>query len=303
MTLSTELVAGMYAEYRQGASLSALARRYGRDRRSFREIFTRRGLELRTHPVPSKRDRITGCWLAAKPATATELERMIARATRVHVPQELAREWRLWPMERRLWFIGRLRERFPSTRPAGPFSANVEPFDYGSARAWAIVRRLNRGRCSRHKQASLKPCSEGVIWKNQLWFWCGSRTVKGPGDGYFLGKWRPGIGRPCLHHTIWEKTHGTAVPAKHTVIFLDGNKNNLAPENLALRSMADCVRMNQVWRRLRQDPLNPRLQGLADKIRKATIFARRKKSLACASLLFTNHKARNANLKLVGQMV
>ena len=301
--LSTELVAGMYREYQAGASLSGLGRKYGRNRMTVRDIFHRRGLAVRSCPGGPNIDPVTGKFIAAKPATARQLEAMIADAKRVGVPRALAHEWRLWPIARRMDFIRRLRVRFPSTRPAGPFSANVEPFDYGSPRARAIVARLNRGLDSRTKRAQLKPNSEGVIWKDRLWYWVGpTRIERGLGDGYFLGVWRPGVGRPCLHHTIWEQRHGP-VPPGQTVIFKDGNKNNLSPANLALRSMADCARMNQVWRRLRLDPSNKGLQRLADKIRAATIKARRSRNIRRASLLFNNEANPNASHKLIRQMV
>jgi HNH endonuclease len=301
MSLSLALVSAMYADYQRGRSLAALARHYGHDRRSIREIFARRGLDLRRPPPMCSKDPKTGCFLPAKPHTPAQLEKIIATATWIHVPPELSLEWRRWPMDRRTWFIRRLRERFPSSRPTSPFSSNVEPFDYGSPRAREIVRRLNRGRDSRHRAAGLRPASEGVIYQGRLWYWVSSKHRFG--DGYFLGIWRPGTGRPCLHHTIYEETHGP-VPAGMTVIQKDGNKNNLDPSNLALRSRADCARQNQVWGRLRHDPLNPRLNQLADKIRAATIASRRRKSLSQTALLFNSqHQNQNANLKLIRHLV
>ena len=41
-----------------------------------------------------------------------------------------------------------------------------------------------------------------------------------------------------LHHIVWEQKHGP-IPKGHMVIFLDGNRYNCEPENLALISMAE----------------------------------------------------------------
>lgn len=41
-----------------------------------------------------------------------------------------------------------------------------------------------------------------------------------------------------MHHVIWEETHKRKVPPGHVVVFRDGNKNNHAPENLALKPRA-----------------------------------------------------------------
>ena len=58
---------------------------------------------------------------------------------------------------------------------------------------------------------------------------------------------------------IYEEAHGR-IPEKFTVIHKDGNKNNLLPENLALRSMAECARQN-AWHRRRE-----KFPGLAQRI-------------------------------------
>lgn len=53
------------------------------------------------------------------------------------------------------------------------------------------------------------------------------------------GKWR------LKHHLIWEKHNNKAIPRGHVVIFGDGNKKNLDPNNLILVTKAQLVRMNQ----------------------------------------------------------
>lgn len=47
------------------------------------------------------------------------------------------------------------------------------------------------------------------------------------------------------HRLIWEKHHGRPVPPGHAVIFGDGDKRNLDPDNLLLVSRAQLVRINQ----------------------------------------------------------
>lgn len=242
-------IAAMWADYNSGMSLTAAERKYGKTRGAIRDLFERRGLKVR----PVKTVPKLGFGVKIPPATEQELESMISGLKRLGVPPALKREWRKWSLEKRHAFVLRLRVKFPSNRPTGPYSANVEPFEYGVPRVHAIAAKLNRGRNSRNKVIALKPCSEGVIWNGQIFFWDKNDTyVRGLG-------WRPETGRPLLKHLIWEATHGP-VPDKTTVIQIDGNKNNFAPENLALRSMADCARMNGVPSRLKRDPRNPELQ-------------------------------------------
>jgi hypothetical protein len=64
-------------------------------------------------------------------------------------------------------------------------------------------------------------------------------------DGYILikieepKKWR------AKHLVIWEKANGP-IPKKHVVIFADGNKLNIALDNLILISQAENARLNQI---------------------------------------------------------
>lgn len=289
--IAKETIEAMWADYSGGISLNAVGRKHGRDRRTVRELFERRGLKVRPLTYTVKL-LANGQFAPAPAATAAELEGMIAKATRVQVPLELAREWRLWKLNRRMWFIGRLRNRFPSMRPKGPFSTNLTPFDYGTPAAREIVKRMNIGRNSRNKLATLKPCSEGVIFEGKLYFWVKQRPFRnGYGDGYFEGNWKPGRGRRALHRIIWEKLNGRKVPEGFTVIHKDGNKNNLHPGNLGLRSREDCAAQNSVWTRLKRDPQNPRLIALANKCRAASIADKRRLSLERTALLLERHRA------------
>ncbi|ATW28357.1 hypothetical protein DCMF_04495 [Candidatus Formimonas warabiya] len=63
-------------------------------------------------------------------------------------------------------------------------------------------------------------------------------------DGYIEikiadpNKWRP------KHQVVWEQTNGP-IPKGHTIIFGDGNKQNLEPNNLILVSRKQLVRLNK----------------------------------------------------------
>jgi hypothetical protein len=249
-----EDVMAMHADYQRGLSMGQVAKMYGRNRQSLPHVFKSRGLSVRPLAYDVKRNK-DGSFRKARPARPHELEKMIQALRRVEVPDKLKREWRLWSIERRMWFIRRARERFPSSRPKVPFSANVIPFDYGTPAARELVKQLNKGRNSRNKRAQLKPAAEGVIFEGQLWYWCRNSEIQG--DGYFLGTFKKeyfaeyGVGRPSLHHTIWRRHNKRKVPAGFTVICKDGNKNNLDPQNLGLRSRADCARQNirRFWTR------------------------------------------------------
>ena len=98
---------------------------------------------------------------------------------------------------------------------------------------------MNAGRSSRTAAVAIRIGSQGVIYEGRLYFWS-----KSCGPAYFIGPWRPGTGRPPLHHVIWEQ-HNGPVPAGHTVRHIDGNRNNLDPANLYLATKNDVCRENQ----------------------------------------------------------
>jgi hypothetical protein len=175
------------------------------------------------------------------PKTAKELAVIISRMTRVNVPAELRQEWRHWSLKRRGDFIVQVRRRLVRTRndpPTTTFSSNVEPFDYSSERAHAIMRKTNDGVPSRLWKMRIFPCSQGVIYDDQLWFWV-------PNTGYCRGVWRPEDKRPQLHHVIFAKHHGRKVPPGGVVRFIDRNNNNFSPTNLTLLTQNDICRENQ----------------------------------------------------------
>jgi len=57
---------------------------------------------------------------------------------------------------------------------------------------------------------------------------------------------------PMYNRWLWEQ-HKGPIPPKHLVVFKDGNRANCVIDNLALRSMADNARLNQMWNRLPRD--------------------------------------------------
>lgn len=224
---------------RLSQSLAATGRMHGVSAAWLRTLFVRHGLAVR--PYEERRRRLpSGGFAPHRRLSNREVVALVSRARRFAVPRDLLVEWRGWSLGRRKWLIDLLRDKLRprGARPTTPFSPNVEPFDYGSPKAWALVEEANRGLSSRHWKARLSPNSQGVIWRGKLWFWSG--------DGYLLGGWGGQPGRPALHHELWkEATGAAAVPARHVVVFLDGNKNNLDPSNLGLRHRRDLASENQ----------------------------------------------------------
>lgn len=268
MIIPKEMVERMYGDYERGLSFSAIGRLYplkngrARGHSEVRNMFKRRGLAVR--PVGHSHLRNVGnngCFVSITPPTEKEITEMIRSATKIVVPEPLKLFWRKWSMAQRARFLERLRARInsPQDRPTTPFSSNVEPFDYTSQRAQAIQRKSNASLDSHQWRVKIKLKTQGVIYGDELYYWFHN-------TGYVSSGWSPEKGRPILHHIIWEQHNVRKVPDKFTVIFKDGNKNNLAPVNLTLRSMADCARQNQIFNRLKSDPENPRLKETRDRM-------------------------------------
>jgi len=240
MTLARSLVDQMYADYCLPMSLAAVARKYDRNQQSLREVFVKRGLAIRPATNMSGNRLPNGQMAPAVPMTAKQIQGVIAKAKKVSIPAALHHEFRKWPLERRAWFLRRLRAKLKlkTDRPETPFSSNVEAFDYGSERAHAIQDHVNGQSSSRVAPQKMKTSSQGVIWNGELWFW----TVK---EGYRSGYYYHGRPRKQLHHAIWESFHGRSMPPRHCLRFADGNWNNLGPKNLVLMTKNDVARENQ----------------------------------------------------------
>lgn len=239
------LIHEMHADYMRPMSLNAVAKKYGLTRHCVRERFASRGLILRK----AQRDpqRLANGQIAAYvPKTEREITAIIARAKTFSVPLELKFEWRSWSLERRGEFVRRLRACLnpPGPMPTGPFSANVEPFAYGHPRAHAIAEKANAGQPSRNHKVFMMISSQGVIYRDTLYFWAADGGG-GTTGAYYVGPWRPGIGRPALHKIIWQEANGRPVPKGHVIRFVDGNHNNLVAENLTLCTRNEVARENQ----------------------------------------------------------
>jgi hypothetical protein len=68
-------------------------------------------------------------------------------------------------------------------------------------------------------------------------------------DGYVAVKIAKGNPKEICwklkHRLVWEREYG-AIPERHAVVFLDGDKRNFALENLALLNQNEMARMNQL---------------------------------------------------------
>ena len=224
-----ETVIALHAEYVAGASLRATARKCERSSAWLAGIFRRLGLSVRENPRRHLGVRRDG---TSPPRPVRAVAQLLALAdslTHLHVPKELKTEWRLWSLALRGRFIARARRRLrsPTDRPKGSFSSNVEPFDYGSAAAHRIAAATVGARASHRVKIS----SQGVIWKEELWFWSAQHRS-------YVAKGRPFC---TLHHAIWETAAGRSVPKGFCVCRADGNPNNLLPNNLVLRSVAELL--------------------------------------------------------------
>ncbi len=60
--------------------------------------------------------------------------------------------------------------------------------------------------------------------------------------GYPPRDWQP------VHRLLWEDAHGP-IPPDHVVIFLDGDRSNVALSNLSLASRSELGRLNSMWNR------------------------------------------------------
>lgn len=286
------LIAKMWADY-QTMSMSALARKYDRCPASIRCAFKRRDLPLRPPKKMGAVDPVTRQFLPAPEPTEAEIDAAIAKLTRFTLPDELRLVWRRWSMKKRAGVLAKIRRHLPrpNYRPNKPFSKNVIPFDYTSKQAWKIADRENKGYPSRLWPVRLKLGSQGVIYKGKLWFWASEGNENGAYYGPLISKSL----RPSLHHTIWQENFGP-IPAGMTVIFKDGNKNNLHPKNMALRSRAQCAIENSPTVRLRDNPTDPKLIALNKRRMGAIIESRRKRSLTLTNMLLAQHNSGQISL-------
>jgi len=287
------LIAKMWADY-QTMSMSALARKYDKAPASIRCAFKRRDLPLR---VSLKKmgavNPLTRQFLPAPEPTEREINLAIAKLKRFALPDELRTAWRHWSAKKRAKVLAKIRWHLPrpNYQPTKPFSKNVVPFDYTSAEAWKIANRANKGIPSRLWRVRIKLGSQGVIYKGKLWFW----TAEGNENGAYYGPLISKTLRPSLHHEIWKENFGP-IPTGMTVIFKDGNKNNLDPRNLALRSRAQCAIENSPTVRFKKNPTDPKLIAIRRNQIASMIESRRRRSVTLTTALLEQHNSGQSSL-------
>ena len=120
-------------------------------------------------------------------------------------------------------------------QPTTPFSANVTPFTFRDETVLALAEKVNVFGHSRKAIVKPKRASQGLIWNGRTFYWCKK--------GFYRGG-RNGI-RRTLQQAVWEHANNRMMPAAHVVTFKDGNRNNFAPKNLALKSKAEIGTANQ----------------------------------------------------------
>lgn len=232
----------MWEAYQRLKSCAAVAKLFNSDKGTVKYVLQRNGYEVREiKEVPRQAN---GSPARLQPKSDAEIRALVQQATRFVLPDELRFEWRRWPLDRRAWFVGLLRTRFPSTRPSGACSRGVRLWSYGDPEAHRIVDRMNAGLPSRQHKGDLRIASEGVICDGRLWFWVQEGQTDGVGS-YRIGPYDPVHGRPALHRVLWERYHGRPVPRGHVVRHADGNRNNFAKTNLILATQNDIARENQ----------------------------------------------------------
>lgn len=289
-----EIIAAMHAEHLVGRTLAEVGRRFpgragARAGKSVRELFVRRGLAVReSDRLRGREIGPDGRLLPGPVPSRAEIRRRIKSLRRLKLPPGCRPWWNRAGAAARRWLLGELRRAFPArcARPETAFSANVEPFDYLSPRAWGIARRLNQGRPSRKIPVRLKLASFGVIWDGRLWLWTWDKS----GVGYHYESGKPVLEREPLHQAIYRREHGE-IPDGALVFFKDGNHNNLDPANLGVRSRAECAVANSVQARLKADPRNPELRALEERRIAAMIQARRRRSRAAVGVLLERFNA------------
>lgn len=118
-----------------------------------------------------------------------------------------------------------------------PFQKGMKMVDYMTPEA------IERTKATRfkpgHKPHNHMPVGSEVIKCDGYWW----RKIAEP------NKWRQ------IHRIVWEETHGQPIPEGHVVIFLDMDRNNLAPDNLRLISRREHRTLNQQGLRTRNKDL------------------------------------------------
>jgi hypothetical protein len=105
-------------------------------------------------------------------------------------------------------------------------------------------------------QAAWNKNTKGLTFRNKTSFCAGvvppnykpvGSTRIDSKDGYILIKIADPNKWQLLHRKVWEDNHGK-IPPRHTIIFLDGNKQNCLIENLAIISREENMLRNTIHR-------------------------------------------------------
>lgn len=235
-----EVVSAMWADYQRTGSLRRTGQKFGRSPGAMNDIFARRGLRQSPPANQTLAKGARGRFVAKREFSEAEILAEVAKLRRAMIPPPLIHKWRRWTRERRAWLVKILWQHMDEQRPGvamprGPYSANVEPFDYTSERAHAIAAESNRGLNSQKSTVKIKLGTRGVIYQGKLYSWTG--------DDYRNGKFEKN-GRPSLQELIWREA-GRTIPPHHVLRFKDGNRNNFALSNLELCPREKLLRENQ----------------------------------------------------------
>ena len=228
-----KLVHRMHKDHLKGMNLYQLSKKYGYRDGNIKAVFAHYGLEVRIQKGAGWFPR------TLRRRTEAEILALVAQTRRVMIPVALRTEWRKWDLEKRWWLIQKLIEKhgLPFDLPSGPYSANVQPFHYGTPEAHQVAAKINEGLNSRQWLCHLKIMSRGVIHGGYLWSYV-------PEYGYVRGGYTPGSGRKVLHRELYKAHHGP-IPRDCVVRFIDGNPNNFDPANLTLATRNELARENQ----------------------------------------------------------
>lgn len=228
-----DLVRRMHRDHLAGLNLFQLSKKYGYGDGNIKAVFEHYKLEVRIQKGAGQYQR------TLRRRSEAEILALVAQTRRVMIPAALRTEWREWSLEKRWWLIQQLiaQHGLPFDLPSGPYSANVQPFHYGTPEAHEVAAKINAGKSSKQWLCHLKIMSRGVIHGGYLWSYV-------PEYGYVSGGYTPGSGRKVLHRELYQAHHGP-IPRDCVVRFIDGNPNNLDPANLTLATRNDVARENQ----------------------------------------------------------
>ncbi|MBQ6453709.1 MAG: HNH endonuclease [Coriobacteriales bacterium] len=119
----------------------------------------------------------------------------------------------------------------------GRFTKGQKSWNKGRSQAeWMSPEMIERTKATRFKPGELHDRPDG--WIKPVGF---ERVSK---DGYIEVKVRDGLQEKpnknyrAKHHVIWEELHGP-IPEHTNIVFADGDKTNLSPENLVAVSRSD----------------------------------------------------------------